>query len=292
MHQFVNLTLIGITTGAVYAAVAMGLVLIWRATRTVNFAQGAMATFSTYVAATLIDRNVSYWLALVAAIVTGLIIGTLTERLLMRPIANTNQLNPVIIAIGMLIVLEAVSGMIWGAKYREFPSNFSVTGIKVGTSRIALSAFDIYVMVAVLVLMVALLVLFRWTSLGLKMRAAAFSPEIARLLGVRVGRMLTLGWALAVGMASVAGVLAAPNVLLYPNNMDGVNVFAFTAAILGGLDSPVGALVGGLGMGFVVSYVGGYLGSSLETIGGLIVLLIVLSFRPQGIFAASAARRV
>lgn len=292
MNKFINLALFGLTNGVIYSAVALGLVLIWRATRVVNFAQGAMATITTYIAVSLIDRGQSYWVAFAVAVLAGFAIGAVAERVFIRPVENKPALNPIIVAIGLLIVLEALAGMIWGAKYRQFPSNFSIVGFKVGSNRIALSDFDLYIFASVLLIMALLLVLFKFTDLGLKMRAAAFSPEVASLLGVRVGRMLTLGWALAVALGAVAGVLLAPQVLLYPNNMDVVNVYGFIAAVLGGLDSPAGAVVGGVIMGLIVTFVGGYFGSSLEAFGGLIVLLLVLVVRPQGLFSSAVARRV
>jgi branched-chain amino acid transport system permease protein len=140
--------------------------------------------------------------------------------------------------------------------------------------------------------MVALLVLFRFTGLGLSMRAAAFAPEVARLLGVRVGRLLTFGWALATMAGALAGLLVAPGLLLYPNNMDAILVYGFTAAVLGGLDSPIGALVGGLAMGLALSFIGGYLGPDLETAGALAILIAILMVRPQGLFVHAAERRV
>src|SRR5579884_3559079 len=276
----------------IYSALAMSLVLIWRGTRIVNFAQGAMGMITTYVAITVVDRGDSYWWALVIAILAGVIIGGLVELVLVRPVESKPPLNAVIVTLGLLILLEAIAGMVWGGRYRSFPPAFSVQGVFVGSSRINLSPFDIFTICAVLAVMVGLLVLFRWTSIGLRMRAAAFEPEVARLLGVRVGRMLTLGWALAAGAGSLAGLLVAPNVFLYPSNMDAVLVYGFTAAILGGLDSPVGALIAGLGIGLALSYIGGYEGASLETIGALVILIALLMVRPEGLFTRVAPRRV
>jgi branched-chain amino acid transport system permease protein len=281
-----------VTYGMVYAAVAMALVLIWRATRVVNFAQGAMAMFSTYVAVSVIDRGGNYWEALAAALAFGFVSGAVVERVLVRPVESKAPLNAVIVTLGLLILVEAAAAMIWGDSLRSYPSRFSQIGIKIGSRQLALSHFDLFVIGAVLVVMVGLLALFRGTSLGLRMRASAFEPEVARLLGVRVGRMLTLGWALAAAVGALAGLLVAPKVFLDPNNMDNVIVYAFTAAILGGLDSPVGALVGGLGIGLALSYVGGYLGSSLETLGAFVILIGVLMVRPEGIFTTTAPRRV
>ena len=292
MIRFVDITLNGITYGMVYAAVAMALVLIWRATRVVNFAQGAMAMFSTYVAVTAIEHGANYPEALLVALAFGFISGAAVERVLVRPVENKPPLNAVIVTLGLLILVEAGAAMIWGDSVRSYPAHFSRTGIKLGSERVALSPFDLYVIAAVLAVMVLLVVLFRFTSLGLRMRASAFEPEVARLLGVRVGRMLTLGWALAAVVGALAGVLVAPKVFLDPNNMDNVLVYAFTAAIVGGLDSPIGALVGGLGMGLGLSYVGGYLGYSLETVGAFVILIGVLMVRPEGIFTTTTPRRV
>ena len=276
----------------VYAAMAMALVLIWRATRVVNFAQGAMAMFSTYVAVTVIEHGGNYLEALLVALAFGFVSGAVVERVLVRPVENKPPFNAVIVTLGLLILVEAGAAMIWGDSVRSYPAHFSPTGIRVGSQRIALSPFDLYVIAAVLAVMAVLVVLFRFTSLGLRMRASAFEPEVARLLGIRVGRMLTLGWALAAVVGALAGVLVAPKVFLDPNNMDNVLVYAFTAAIVGGLDSPVGALVGGLGMGLGLSYVGGYLGYSLETVGAFVILIGVLMVRPEGIFTTTTPRRV
>jgi branched-chain amino acid transport system permease protein len=292
MHRFVDFTLNGITTGMIYAAVALALVLIWRGTRILNFAQGGMGMITTYVAVTLLDRQISYWLAFVVALVAGAVVGVVVERVLIRPVQAKPPINAVIVTLGLLILVEAVAAMIWGGNFRSFPAPFSVRGLHVGNTEIALSPFDVFTIVAVLVVMVALLVLFRRTATGLRMRAAAFEPEVARLLGVRVGRVLTLGWALAAVVGALAGMLVAPNLFLSPNYMDPILVFGFTAAVLGGLDSPVGALVGGLVVGLVLSYVTGYLGSELQTVGALVILVAVLMVRPEGLFSSTSTRRV
>jgi branched-chain amino acid transport system permease protein len=200
-------------------------------------------------------------------------------------------LNAVILTLGLLLVLEAVVPMIWGAQIRSFPAPFSIAATQIGDTFIALSPFNLFTIAVVLLVMVAMFVLFRFTGVGLRMRAAAFAPDIARLLGVRVGRLLTLGWALATLTGALAGMLVAPTLLLYPSNMDAILVYGFTAAVLGGLDSPIGALVGGLGIGLALSYIGGYLGGDLEAIGALLILIAILMVRPQGIFVHGAERR-
>jgi len=292
MSLFVDLTLNGLSFGLIYAAVALGLVLIWRATRILNFAQGALATLTTYIAVSLLDRSVNYWLAFAAALVAGLVIGAVTERVFIRPLYGKPELNPVVVTIGLLILIESLVGAIWGSADRGFTPAFSQIGVEVGSTHLDFSRFDIFIVGSVLVLMLAMLVLFRWTSLGLKMRAGAFAPEVARLLGVRVGRILTVGWALATLAGALAGLLVAPEVLLSPNMMDPILVYGLVAAVLGGLDSPVGALIGGVVTGLGISYVGGYLGSSMETVGAFVLLVTVLSVRPEGIFSRPRARRV
>ncbi|MHB1987611.1 MAG: branched-chain amino acid ABC transporter permease [Acidimicrobiales bacterium] len=292
MSLFVDLTLNGFTFGVIYAAVALGLVLIWRATRIVNFAQGALATLTTYIAVSLLDRSINYWVAFAVALIAGLVIGALTERVFIRPLYGKPELNPVVVSIGLLILVESLVGAIWGSGDRGFYPAFSQIGLVVGHTQLEFSHFDVFVLASVLVLMTAMLVLFRWTNLGLRMRASAFAPEVARLLGVRVGRILTTGWAFATLAGALAGLLVAPKVLLSPNMMDPILVYGFAAAVLGGLDSPLGALVGGIVTGLGISYVGGYLGSSMETVGAAVLLIVVLSIRPEGIFSRPKARRV
>jgi branched-chain amino acid transport system permease protein len=289
---FVNVTLGGVSNGLIYAALALALVFIFRATKTVNFAQGAMGMLTTFVAFSLLDRGLGYWEAFVASLACGMVLGVVVERLLIRPLAGKPEINPVIVTIGLLVVLEGVAGSIWGNSSRGFPPAFSQAGLTVGHTKVAFSHFDLFIVGAVGVLMVLTLVMFRATNVGLRMRASAFAPEIARLLGVRVGRMLTLGWALAAVAGSLAGLLVAPTTSFSPYFMDPALIFGFTAAVIGGLESPVGALVGGVITGLCISYVGGYLGSSLEPMGALALLMVTLMARPRGIFSAPEARRV
>lgn len=292
MTQLRDFTLVGITTGMIYAAIALALVLIWRATRVVNFAQGGMAMITGFIAYEVLRSTGSYWEALAVALAAGLVIGALVERLLMRPVETGPPLNAVIVTLGLLIFLEGLAGYVFGGQFRSFRTAYSNLGLQVGHGRIAMSPNDLFIIGSVLAVAVLLLVLFRFTSLGLRMRASAFAPEVARLLGVRVGRLLTLGWALAAVVGSLAGVLAAPTQLLYPSYMDSVLVFGFVAAVLGGLDSPLGAVVGGLVLGIVLSYVAGYLGSGLVPIFGLLALMAVLLVRPEGLFSHATGRRV
>jgi branched-chain amino acid transport system permease protein len=292
MTRFLNLTLGGISSGMIYAAVALALVLIWRATRIVNFAQGGMLMITTFVAYSVIQHTGSYWIGFAAALGAGLVLGAVVEVVLVRPVESAPPLNAVIVTLGLLVLLQAVAGMIWGGTPRSFPPAFGIRGYRVGGTQLLFSPSDLFTVVAVLAVMLALLVLFRRTGVGLRMRAAAFAPEVARLLGVRVGRLLTLGWALAALVGSLAGVLVAPATFVSPTAFDAVLVFGFTAAVIGGLDSPAGAVVGGLLLGLVLSYLSGYAGSDVVTLGALVVLILVLMIRPGGLFAHTTRRRV
>jgi len=292
MSRFLDLTLSGISNGMIYAAVALSLVLIWRATRIVNFAQGGMLMVTTFVASSVILTTGSYWTGFFCALASGLLLGAVVERGLIRFVEGGPPINAVIVAIGLLILLQGVAGMIWGGTPRSFPPAFSIRGYVVGGHRVLFSPFNLFIVLVVLGVALALWLLFQRTAVGLRMRASAFEPVVARLQGVRVGRMLTLGWALASVAGSLAGVLVAPAVFVGPNNFDPILVFGFTAAVLGGLDSPAGAVVGGLVLGICLSYVQGYAGSALVTLAALLILIAVLMVRPSGLFSRARAREV
>lgn len=292
MTRFIDLTLSGISDGAVYAAVALALVLIWRATRIVNFAQGAMLMITTYIALAVINSTGSYIFGFVVALASGFLIGAIVERTLIRRVEQGPPLNAVIVALGLYTFLVALAGMIWGDTPRAFPPAFSIRGYELGGTRYLFAPNDTFIVLVVVFVAVALAALFRYTRLGLKMRGAAFKPEIAQLLGVRVGRLFTFGWGLAAVTGAVAGVLVAPSVFVAPNNFDPILISGFVAAVLGGLDSPPGAVIGGLVLGLALSYVSGYEGSALVPLAALVILIIVLMIRPTGLFAATRERRV
>jgi branched-chain amino acid transport system permease protein len=292
MQEFLEFTLGGIAVGMIYAAIALSLVLIWRGTRVLNYSQGGMAMFTTYVAWLVIRHTGNYWLGFAVALASGLALGAILERTVVRPTLGKPPMNSVIVTIGLLIFLEGLAGIIYGGQYRSFPAAFSLTGLKIGSVALGISRSDVFTAAAVLGAALVLALVFRYTSVGLRLRATAFSPGIARLLGVRIGRVLTLGWALAGLFGALAGVLVTPSTFLYPNSMDSIFVLGFTAAVIGGLDSPLGAVVGGVLLGIVLSYAGGYLGSSLVLVYGLVVLALVLMVRPSGLFSAAATRRV
>ena len=292
MNEFLQFTLGGISFGMVYAAIALSLVLIWRGTRILNYSQGAMAMLTTYIALTVIGHTGSYWAGFVVALASGLVLGAVIERVVIRPVENRPPLNAVVVTIGLLVLLEGIAGIIYGGQYRSFPAAFSVTGLQAGSVALGISRNDVFVAGAVLAAALALAALFRYTSAGLRLRAAAFNAYAARLLGVRVGRVLTLGWALAGLIGALAGLLVSPNTFLYPSSMDSIFVLGFTAAVIGGLDSPGGAIVGGLVLGVVLNYAGGYLGSDLVPLFGLAALVTVLMLRPSGLFSIRSGRQV
>jgi branched-chain amino acid transport system permease protein len=293
VQQFVNTTLSGLAQGMVFAAFALALVLIWRSTRIVNFAQGSMAAATTFIALALIQAGWNYWLAFVVALASGFLLGAVLERVIVRRVEGGPELNAVIVTLGLFVAIQAAVAIIFGSSFQSFPSPFGLRGFTVGGTTIALTPTLVYVIVAVVLTMLLLVALFRFTRVGLAMRAAAFGQEVARLLGVRVGRMLTLGWGLAAVVGSLAGILIAGGEFVYPAFMDSLIVFGFVAAVLGGLDSPVGAVVGGLVLGLALSYVSGYVpgGSALVNMAALVILVVVLLVRPGGLFASTAARR-
>jgi branched-chain amino acid transport system permease protein len=290
VDRFVFLTFDGLSRGAVYAAFALALVLIWRAARIVNFAQGAMAVATAYAGYSVATATGSYWLGFAVALVAGLALGAAVERVVMRFVDHSSPLNGVVVALGLVLVIQAVLGMIYGNEYRPAEAPFSRSAFEVGGVAL-LSRFDLFVFAAVFTVVGLLVLLFTRTPVGLRMRAAAFAPDVSRLLGVNVAGMLTLGWALAAAVGSLAGMLVIPTELgLHPNAMDIVFVSSFTAAVVGGLDSAVGAVVGGLVVGLLLSFVSGYLGATVAPMAVLALLVVVLLGRPGGLFARREAR--
>ncbi|HUD39459.1 MAG TPA: branched-chain amino acid ABC transporter permease [Streptosporangiaceae bacterium] len=292
MVEFLEFTLEGLSAGMIYAAIALSLVLIWRGTGVLNYSQGAMAMFTSFIALEVVYATGNYWLAFATALVAGLAIGAALERVVVRQVTGKPPLNAVIVTIGLLIFIEGLAGIMFGANNRSFPPAFSIEGLSIGTVALGITRNDLFTGAAVLLAAGLLAVTFRYSSIGLRLRATAFNAAVARLLGVRVGRMLTLGWALAGLLGALAGMLVSPSTFLSPNSMDTIFVLGFTAAVIGGLESPAGAVAGGLILGVVLSYAGGYLGSEVVNLFGLAALLIVLMLRPTGLFSSAPARRV
>jgi branched-chain amino acid transport system permease protein len=292
MTNFIDYLLGGISNGAIIALMALALVLIWRSTRVVNFAQVGQAMFTTYIALSVRDVTGSWLLALIVAIVAGAILGMIVHLLVIRPVARADTSGVIIATFGVLIALQALAGMIWGGDNRGFPAPSSNSGIEFAGRIWPFSVYDVLVIVITALLVIGLTLMFTRTNLGLSMRASAFNPEVARLSGVRVGRMLAFGWVLAGMVGAVAGVLVAPSATVSPNSFDILLVFAFTAAVIGGLDSLVGAVALGVGTGLVISLVSGFSDSSNAPVVALVLLALNLLLKPDGVFGHHKARTV
>ena len=293
MAELLQQIVSGLASGAIYASLALALVLIYRATDVVNFAQGEMATFTTYVAWALMTNGLSYWPAFALTLAIAFAGGVAVERTVIRPFEGGSPIVIVIVTIGLLIALNGLTGWIWGAEVKSFDSPFPNTTREVGG--VVISTQDVGTFAVCIVTVVALWAFFRFTTLGLAMRSSAVNPTASRLLGVRVGWMLAIGWGLAAVLGAVAGMMAAPTVFLDPSMMLVILIYAFAAAVLGGIDSPVGAVAGGLLLGVVVNLLGAYVdfvGAELRLPTALLILLVVLLIRPQGLFGHLAVRRV
>jgi branched-chain amino acid transport system permease protein len=285
IHQVMS----GIATGGIYASVALALVMIYQATHHVNFAQGEMATFSTYITLTLINAGFSYWTAFFAAIVISFVIGVLIERILMRPLANAPVLSSVGVFVGLLLVVNSLSGWLFDYTIKQFPSPFPDHPMLGGY----LSGHELGSTAVTLLVLLSVYAFFQHTRLGLAMRAAAFNPTSARLVGVRVGWMLALGWGMAAAIGSVAGCMVAPIVFLDPNMMAGILLYAFAGALLGGIDSPLGAVLGGFMVGVIENLGGAYLvGTELKLSLALVIIVAVLTVKPTGLMGRRVHSRV
>ena len=291
--EFAQQVTSGLAAGAIYASLALALVLIYQTTNVVNFAQGEMATFTTYVAWTMMHHGVRYWPAFVLTLLIAFGGGVTVERVLIRPLEHRPEIVIVILTIGMFIAINGLDGWIFGPEVKAFESPFPNRSVVVGG--VSISIQDIGTFGVCLGTVVALWLFFRLTTLGLAMRAVAFNPDASRLMGVRVGWMLALGWGFAAVLGAIAGMMAAPTVFLDPDMMLVVLVYAFAAAVLGGIDSPVGAVVGGLLIGVVINLLGAYVdfvGQELRLPTALAVLLLVLVVRPSGLFGRVVVRTV
>lgn len=280
----------GIATGSVYAIVALALVLIYRATKVLNFAQGEMAMFTTYLDWTMLQHGLPFWLAFVLTLPISAIFGFLIERILIRPVEDKPQLNGLIVTLGLLAILNSAAGIIWGVDFQGFPSPFKGSGLKLaGTT---LSRQELGTIGVTLAIMAALYVVFQHTRIGLAMRTAASNATVSRLMGIRVGGMLALGWVLSTVVGAIAGMLVAPIVFLNPNMMDNVFIFGFAGAVLGGLENLVGGVIGGFLVGIVYTLAGTYVGPELQIFTALMLIVVVLLVRPEGLFSAKPVRRV
>ena len=294
MADFMQQVVAGLASGSIYASLALALVLIHRATGVINFAQGEMATFSTYIAWTLTtNHGWNYWPAFAATLVVSFVGGAAIHQGIIRPNEKGSVLRVVIVTIGLLLALNGLVTLIWSGEVRAVPSPFPTRTIEI--AGVAISIQDIGTIGVVLATVVVLWLLFQYTRIGLAMRAAAVNPAEARLVGVRVAWMLSLGWGLAAVLGAISGMLAAPSLFLDPNLMAALLIYAFAAAVLGGIDSPLGAVVGGLTLGVGLNLIGTYVdfvGADLRLPVALLVILVVLLVKPSGIFGKTEVKRV
>jgi branched-chain amino acid transport system permease protein len=294
VSEFVQQVVAGLGSGAIYGSLALALVLIHRATGVINFAQGEMAMFTTYIAWTLIENHGwSYWPAFVVTLVFAFVLGLGIQRVVIAPVSNASVLTIVIMTIGLVLTFNGLASLIWSGEIRAFPSPFPNETWQLGDVSISQQDLGTFGVVAVLVIL--LWAFFQLTKIGLALRASALNPEASRLVGVRVGWMLAIGWGLAAMLGAVAGMLAAPTVFLDPNMMQAILIYAFAAAVLGGIDSPFGAVAGGLLLGVGLNLIGAYVdfvGADLRLPVALLIILVVLLVRPAGLFGKPVVRRV
>ena len=291
MDAFFNQVFAGLATGGIYASLALALVMIYQATHLVNFAQGEIAMFSTYLAWTLIEAGMPYWPAFFLTVAGAFVLGVLIERIIVRPVEQAPVLSLVVVFIGLLVIFNSLAGWIYTYTIKVFPSPFSKEPVRFGTH--FFSAHEMGAVGVTLVVLALLYGFFRFTPLGLAMRAAAQNPESSRLVGIRVGWMLALGWGLAAAIGAVAGMMVAPSVYLDPNMMGGILLYAFAAALVGGIDSPGGAVLGGFLVGVLENLLGAYvIGNELKLSVALVLIIGVLVIRPSGLFGKVHVSRV
>jgi branched-chain amino acid transport system permease protein len=291
MDTFLQQVVSGLATGGIYGSLALALVMIYQATDVVNYAQGNMAMFSTYLAWSMINAGLPYWVAFLATLVIAFVGGILLERIVIRPVENAPILTIVIVSIGLLVILSSVAGWIYSYTQKPFPSPFPDRPIKLGN--VIFGTHDLGALGVTLVVLALLYVFFRYTTLGLAMRAAAQNPASSRLVGIRVGWMLALGWGLAGSIGAVAGMMAAPIVYLDPNMMSGILLYGFAAALLGGISNPWGAALGGFIVGVLENLAGAYVvGTEIKLTVALVIIVVVLLVRPSGLFGRTLVTRV
>ena len=289
MEALLHQVLAGLATGGIYASLALALVMIYQATHLVNFAQGEMAMFTTYIAWSLVNAGVPYWLAFAATVLLAFLFGVLVERLVIRPVEDAPVLAVVVVFIALLLILNSVTGWIYSYTIKSFPSPFP----KEPVFGKWLSSHELGAIGVTLVVVLLLYGFFRFTPLGLAMRAAAQNPASARLVGIRVGWVLALGWGLAAAVGAVAGMMVAPIVYLDPNMMGGILLYAFAAALVGGIDNPGGAVLGGFLVGVLENVLGAFvIGNELKLSVALAIIVGVLLVRPSGFFGSVHVTRV
>lgn len=291
MDLFLQLTLAGLAIGSIYACVALAVVMIYQATDHFNFAQGEMAMFSTFVAWALFQATGSIWLSFMIAVALSFLAGIIIERVIVKPVESAPVFNQIIVFIGLLMIFNNLAGWFWEHTTKTLPSLFPED---MGFESTLISSHNLGVIVFTLALLLVVFLFFKFTKVGLAMRAAAANPDSARLVGVSVGWMLALGWGLASAIGAVGGVLVAPIVFLEPNMMSGVLLYGFAGALFGGVNSPGGAVAGGLIVGVLENWARQYVpgGSELGLTFALVLIVGVLMFKPAGLFGRVVVKRV
>jgi len=290
LDNFLSQLLSGLATGGLYASIALALVMIYQATHHVNFAQGELAMFSTFLAWTLMQAGFSYWAAFLLTLVLSFVAGATIERVIIRPIEDKPVLTVVVVFVGLLFILNSVAGWIYGYDIKSFPSPFPAGAWYAGRY---MSAHEVGMITVTLAILVLVFAFFRFTPLGLAMRAVAQNPMSSQLVGIRTGWILALGWGLASMIGAVAGIMAAPIVYLDPNMMGGILLYAFAAALLGGLTSPLGAVIGGFTVGVLENLAGAYIvGTEIKLSVALVIIVGVLLLKPSGLFGRTVVTRV
>ena len=297
MNQFITAVLTSLSSGAIYALMSISLVLVWRSTRVINFAQAGQAVLTTYIGYELTVRSGSYWIGLISAVLAGAIVGGIIDRFFMRPIFKRVKsgpivmIAPVVATLGLLGLIQAVIGFIWGFTYQSIEAPVSTNGYNLFGTVIAFSPFNLMVLAVATIAMILLTLLFQKTNIGLALRASAFSPEIARLSGIKVDMVRTFGWAIAGSAGGMAGMLYVPGSFLHPNAMDVLLVFGFVAAVIGGLDSLFGAVAGAMILGFAINFATSYISYKLVFTTAFGLLILVLLIKPNGLFSSSKSRK-
>jgi branched-chain amino acid transport system permease protein len=295
MTEFIQLVLAGTANGCIYGLLALALVLIYRSTHIINFGQGEMAMFSTYICWSFLNAGMGYWVAVPLTLVLAFVAGLLVQRVLIRPVQNAPELTIVIVTLGLYLFFNSLALWIYSGVPKPFPLPAGIRQQSWQVGDVFIVPYHLFIFAVLITLMAALYVLFQRTKLGLGLRAAAAQPASSRLVGINVNWMLALGWGIAAAAGALAGMLSAPVVQLEPNFMATILIFSFASATLGGFDSPPGAVVGGIAIGNIVALGGRYIefiGTQLDIVLALFVIVAVLLIRPAGLFGRQVVQRV
>lgn len=295
MTEFIQLVLAGTANGCIYGLLALALVLIYRSTHIINFGQGEMAMFSTYICWSFLNAGMGYWLAVPLTLVLAFVAGLVVQRILIRPVQNAPELTIVIVTLGLYLFFNSLALWVYSGVPKPFPLPAGIRQQSWQVGDIFIVPYHVFIFAVLIGLMAVLYLLFQRTKLGLGLRAAAAQPASSRLVGINVNWMLALGWGIAAATGALAGILSAPVVQLEPNFMATVLIFSFASATLGGFDSPPGAVVGGIAIGNIVALGGRYIefiGTQLDIVLALVVIVAVLLVRPAGLFGRQVVQRV